>query len=147
MKRKKTPGMGSRRCRRASMLLSGGARRDIRNTDIGGHHRLKVLYPKNRVCQHRKTRKGENEHETTMCSPGDRPFDCRDRDRGDGHHDPQNGRNRQFHYRSGVSLRCVQLPSLADRQNMEKPSLGWLFHVLVDYGREFPDTRFFRAPR
>ncbi len=32
----------------------------------------------------------------------------------------------------GVSLRCVQLPSLADRQNMEKPPLGWLFHVLVD---------------
>ena len=32
----------------------------------------------------------------------------------------------------GVSLRCVQLPSLADRQNAEKPPQGWLFHVLVD---------------
>ena len=57
-KRKETPVMGSRWCRRASMLLSGGTRYEVQEMNNNDQHRLTVVYPKSTVCQYLNSRKG-----------------------------------------------------------------------------------------
>ena len=165
MKRKKTPGMGSRRCRRASMLLSGGTRYEVQEMNDNDQHRLKVVYPKSTVCQYLNSRKGvrsieikkeSGSQQLTIASQSDcsaaRPLsdthcilyfrECQYKKSEQlSHGGPEgscscilHGKNHMLATTAaqnasvtaktphrGVSSRCVQLPSLADRQNVEKP--------------------------